>query len=37
MDSLTESGTLAKDCLDQIGPDADGLRWLTEYIVSCDH
>ena len=28
---------LANDCLDQIGPDADGLRWLTEYIVSCDH
>jgi len=28
---------LANDCLDQIGPDADGLRWLTEYIVSRDH
>jgi len=27
----------ANDCLDQIGPDADGLRWLTEFVVSRDH
>lgn len=25
------------DCLDQIGADADGLRWLTDFIVSRNH
>jgi len=24
-------------CLDRIGPDAEGLRWLTNYTVSRDH
>jgi len=27
----------ANNCLDQLGPGADGLRWLTDYIVSRDH
>jgi len=27
----------ANDCLDQLGPNATGLRWLTDYIVSRDH
>ena len=27
----------ANECLDRIGPDSEGLRWLTEFIVSRDH
>ena len=27
----------ANQCLDRIGPDAEGLRWLTDFIVSRDH
>lgn len=27
----------ANNCLDSIGAQADGLRWLTDYIVSRDH
>lgn len=27
----------ANECLNRIGPDAEGLRWLTDYIVSRDH
>jgi len=25
------------ECLDYLGPEAEGLRWLTDYIVSRDH
>ena len=29
--------TEAQDCLEQIGPGAEGLSWLTNYIVTRDH